>query len=54
MSVSNLLPTDRLPAQFYYLEHFHTALSWLKERYGDLLSPAENEFIAEFLRLPRA
>ena len=54
MSVSTSLLTDRLPAQFYYLEHFHTALSWLKERYGDLLSPAENEFIAEFLRLPRA
>ena len=54
MSVPTALPTDRLPAQFYYLEHFHTALSWLKERYGDLLSPAENEFIMEFLRLPRA
>jgi hypothetical protein len=48
------VPTDRLPAPFYYLDHFHTALSWLKERYGDLLSPAEREFIAEFSRLPRA
>ena len=54
MSVSTPQLTDRLPAQFYYLDHFHTALSWLEERYGDLLSPAESEFIAEFLRLPRA
>jgi VRR-NUC domain/Fanconi anemia-associated nuclease SAP domain len=54
MSVPTPLLTDRLPAPLYYLDHFHTALSWLKERYGDLLSPAENEFIAEFGRLPRA
>ena len=54
MSVPTPLPTDRLPAQFYYLDHFQTALSWLEERYGDLLSPAENGFIAEFLRLPRS
>ncbi|MEP6548740.1 MAG: VRR-NUC domain-containing protein [Gammaproteobacteria bacterium] len=54
MSVPTPLPTDRLAAQFYYLDHFHTALSWLKERYADLLSSAESEFIAEFLRLPRA
>ena len=54
MSVSTPLQTDGLPAQFYYLDHFHTALSWLEARYGDLLSPAESEFIAQFLRLPRA
>ena len=54
MSVPTSLLTDRLPAQFYYLGHFHTALFLLEERYGDLLSPAESEFITEFLRLPRA
>lgn len=54
MSGPTPLLTDRLPARFYYLDHFHTALLWLNERYGDLLSPAESEFIAEFLRLPRA
>lgn len=54
MSVPTTLLTDRLPARFYYLDHFHTALSWLKERYSDLLSPAECEFIAQFVRLPRA
>lgn len=52
------VPTPPLPnclaAQFYYLDHFQTALSWLTDRYGDLLSLAEREFIAEFLRLPRA
>ncbi|MEP6883914.1 MAG: VRR-NUC domain-containing protein [Gammaproteobacteria bacterium] len=54
MSVPTPLPTDRLPAQFYYLDHFHTALLCLKERYGDLLSRTESEFIAEFFSLPRA
>lgn len=53
MSVPTPQLTDRLPAQFYYLEHFHTALSWIQERYGDLLSTAESEFIEEFSRLPR-
>jgi hypothetical protein len=37
----------------YYLEHFRFALRWLHERYADLLSAAESEFIREFAALPR-
>ncbi len=54
MSAPTPLPSDFPPAPFYYLDHFQTALSWLEERYGDLLSPEESAFIAEFARLPRA
>ena len=54
MSVPTPLPPDRVLAKLYYLDYFKTALSWLKERYGDLLSPAENGFITEFGRMPRA
>jgi VRR-NUC domain len=40
------------PRPFYYLENFHTALGWLQQRYGDLLSATEVEFIEQFRRLP--
>jgi hypothetical protein len=40
-------------AAFYYLEHFRSALHWLRERYGDLLSERESCFIHEFAALPR-
>lgn len=54
MSVLTPLPPRHFSQQFYYLDHFHSALSWLSERYGDLLSSAESGFITEFARLPHA
>ncbi|MES2538072.1 MAG: VRR-NUC domain-containing protein [Pseudomonadota bacterium] len=39
---------------FYYLENFHTVLAWIRERYSDLLTPGELEFIARFTALPQA
>jgi VRR-NUC domain/FAN1, HTH domain len=41
------------PRPFYYLENFCTALAWLQERYGDLLSEPELAFMATFHQLPR-
>jgi len=40
------------PRPFYYLENFHTALGWLHQRYGDLLSETELGFMERFQRLP--
>lgn len=40
------------PRPFYYLENFTTALGWLQQRYGDLLSETEMGFIERFQRLP--
>ncbi len=48
------LLSDRPPGLLYYLDHFQTAMSWLHERYGDLLSPSETEFLSLFAGLPRA
>jgi hypothetical protein len=39
---------------FYYLENFHTVLAWIRERYSDLLTGEELEFIERFTALPRA
>ena len=41
------------PRPFYYLENFCTALTWLRQRYGDLLNDTEQAFIARFHELPR-
>jgi hypothetical protein len=38
---------------FYYLNNFKTVLSSLEERYRDLLSADELQFIAQFAELPR-
>ena len=38
--------------QPYYLVNFHTMMQWLEQRYGDLLLPQEQEFLALFMRLP--
>jgi hypothetical protein len=46
-------PAAQSSAAFYYLEHFRSALHWLQERYGDLLSAQECHFIQEFASLPR-
>lgn len=40
------------PRPFYYLENFCTALTWLRQRYGDLLNETEHGFIERFQRLP--
>ncbi len=42
------------PRPYYYLENFRLALAWLAERYGDLLSSEEREFITNFESLPLA
>jgi hypothetical protein len=40
------------PRPFYYLENFQTALAWLRQRYHDLLSAEEREFMRLFDRMP--
>ena len=37
----------------YYLDHFRSALEWLRSNYRDLLSAAERIFIEEFVAVPR-
>lgn len=44
-----MLPPHRL----YYLHNFQRALAWLAGRYGDLLDTAEQDFLAQFARLPQ-
>jgi hypothetical protein len=51
MSTSAQTLQDRLPIP-YYLHNFCTALQWLTERYNDLLSGEEKNFIREFTALP--
>jgi hypothetical protein len=43
-----------LENRFYYLDNFQTVLSWIVERYSDLLSDEEHIFIARFRALPPA
>ncbi len=43
-----------LPDPFYYLNNFQAVLGSLSERYADLLSPPEQQFIGHFGALPRA
>lgn len=38
----------------YYLENFQGVLNWISERYADLLSIEETQFIAQFAQLPQA
>lgn len=38
--------------RFYYLENFRKVLAWLRERYADLLAPAEQHFADSFSGLP--
>ncbi|OYO27505.1 VRR-NUC domain-containing protein [Janthinobacterium sp. PC23-8] len=38
----------------YYLENFQGVLNWISERYADLLSSEETQFIAQFAQLPQA
>ena len=43
-----------LPNPFYYLENFHQVLSWIGERYDDLLNEEERVFLRAFPALPQA
>jgi hypothetical protein len=52
MSASQLTLHDRPASVLYYLDHFQSALHWLQERYGDLISDEQSAFIREFGRLP--
>ncbi len=40
--------------RYYYLHNFQRALTWVGERYADLLDDAERGFMAEFPALPQA
>lgn len=42
---------SQLDPRFYYLANFRQALTWLQERYGDLLNEAEHEFIWQFFTM---
>jgi hypothetical protein len=39
---------------YYYLQNFETVLTWVSERYGDLLLRSETAFIEHFASLPIA
>lgn len=54
MSASQLTLHDRPASVLYYLDHFQSALHWLQERYGDLISDEQSAFVGEFGRLPRS
>jgi hypothetical protein len=43
-----------LENRFYYLDNFRMVLDWIAERYSDLLTPDEQEFITLFSTLPAA
>ena len=45
---------SQLDPRFYYLANFQQALSWLGERYADLLSEAEQGFVQQFAAIPTA
>src|SRR5476649_1861088 len=38
----------------YYLENFHLVLAWIGERYDDLLTDEERDFLRAFPALPQA
>jgi len=39
---------------FYYLENFHQVLTWISERYDDLLNDEERHFLTSFPALPQS
>ncbi|WP_256576608.1 VRR-NUC domain-containing protein [Pseudomonas sp. Irchel 3E20] len=45
--------SNPLDHPFYYLHNFLQVLAWLEQRYGDVLSEAERQFIADFQQLPQ-
>lgn len=46
--------TASLDDPFYYLANFRFVLTWVAERYADLLDVQERTFIADFFALPQA
>src|SRR3989338_7744988 len=42
---------SQLDPHFYYLANFRQALTWLEERYADLLNEAEHEFVRQFFAM---
>lgn len=48
------MSSSPLDNPFYYLENFRQVLSWIGQRYDDLLDDEERLFIEEFARLPQA
>lgn len=42
---------SQLDPRFYYLSNFRQALTWLQERYADLLSEAEHDFVRQFFAI---
>lgn len=47
------MSTSPLDNPFYYLENFRQVLSWIAQRYDDLLDDEERRFIADFAQLPQ-
>ncbi|RJX80768.1 VRR-NUC domain-containing protein [Pseudomonas sp. LS-2] len=47
------MSTSPLDNPFYYLENFRQVLSWIGQRYDDLLDAEERRFIDDFARLPQ-
>lgn len=47
------MSTFPLDNPFYYLENFRQVLSWIGQRYDDLLDAEERRFIDDFARLPQ-
>ncbi len=48
------MSSSPLDNPFYYLENFRQVLSWIGQRYDDLLDIEERRFIDDFSRLPQA
>jgi hypothetical protein len=46
--------SNPLDDPFYYLNNFVQVLDWLEQRYADVLSVVERQFIFDFRQLPRA
>ncbi|MGU7768869.1 VRR-NUC domain-containing protein [Burkholderia sp. MR1-5-21] len=49
-----MTPASLPPPAFYYLTNFERALSWLGERYDDVLDDGERAFLQAFAALPQA
>ncbi|MGH8420260.1 MAG: VRR-NUC domain-containing protein [Pseudomonas sp.] len=47
------MSTSPLDNPFYYLENFRQVLSWIGQRYDDLLDDEERRFIEDFALLPQ-
>ena len=48
------MTSNPLDDPFYYLNNFVQVLGWLEQRYADVLSTEEQQFILDFGQLPRA